>query len=198
VRCEQALRRRFEDTGFPATSLRVSHTLGPRSPLPTRDPVFFARLEQGRPILLPGEGFPFLSIVHVDDVARFMVALLGNPVVAGETYNVTGWEVASIVGLVHLMAKAVGVEPHVVTVPVDVARSLGRPLVHWGEALVGGAVFAMDKARRDVAWSPQFGIEDGYRDSYAWFRDGGRDQYAFDFTADDELLARLGRSGGSP
>jgi nucleoside-diphosphate-sugar epimerase len=65
--------------------------------------------------------------------------------------------------------------------------------VHWGEALVGGAVFAIDKALRDLDWQPQFGLEDGYRDSYEWFRSGGRERYAFDFSADDEVLARLGR-----
>ena len=27
------------------------------SPLASRDPIFFARLEAGRPILIPGEGF---------------------------------------------------------------------------------------------------------------------------------------------
>ncbi|MEZ5257828.1 MAG: NAD-dependent epimerase/dehydratase family protein [Ilumatobacteraceae bacterium] len=57
VRREQRLMAEHAESGFPATSLRVSHTLGPRSPLVTRDPIFFARLEQGRPVFVPGEGF---------------------------------------------------------------------------------------------------------------------------------------------
>jgi nucleoside-diphosphate-sugar epimerase len=193
VRSEQHLFDLHERTGFPATSLRVSHTIGPLSPLPTREPNFFARLEQGRPILIPGDGFPFVNVVHVHDVATLMASLVGNDTSIGQIYNVSGPEYTSILGSVRLMAKAVGVEPEVVHVPLDVARGMHPPLVHWGEALVGGAVFAIDKALRDLDWTPQFGLESGYQDSYDWFRSGGRERYTFDFSRDDELLARLGR-----
>ena len=37
VTCERYLMERHTRTGFPATSVRVTHTVGPRSPLPTRD-----------------------------------------------------------------------------------------------------------------------------------------------------------------
>lgn len=40
VQCEDLLRREFEASGFPATSLRVGHTMGPRSPAATRDRFF--------------------------------------------------------------------------------------------------------------------------------------------------------------
>ena len=191
VRCERYLAEEHARSGFPATSLRVTHTLGPMSPLASRDPAFFARLEQGRPILVPGEGFPFVHLVHVADVASLMASLLGNPRAAGETYNVAGSEVTSVLGAVRLMARAVGVEANVVHVPLDVARGLDPPLVHWGDALVGGTVLSTDKARRDLGWEPRFGLEDGYRHSYEWFRTGGRDRYEFDFAADDAVLARL-------
>ena len=192
VQCEQWLRRLYEETGLPATSLRVSHTLGPKSPLVTRDPGFFRRLELGRPILVPGDGFAFVHLVHVHDVARLMASLLGNPAAAGEIYNVAGAEITSIVGAVHLMARAVGVSPTIVPVPMDVARRTHPPLVHWGEAVMGGAVLGIDKARRDLDWTPSFGLEDGYRDSYAWYVDGGRERYEYDFAADDAVLAALG------
>src|SRR4029453_2061591 len=69
VACEDYLAELHRTEGFPATSLRVTHTVGPKTPLASREPVFFARLEQGRPILIPGEGFPFVQLVHVQDVA---------------------------------------------------------------------------------------------------------------------------------
>ncbi len=34
-----------------------------------------------------------------------------------------------------------------------------------GEALMGGTVLATDRARRDPAWEPPFGLESAYRDS---------------------------------
>ena len=121
VQCEQYLLGQWERTGLPTTSLRVVHTLGPRSPLASRDPVFFARLEQGRPIFVPGEGFAAVHLVHVADVARLMASVVANPLAAGQIYNVAGGEVTSIVGAVQLMARAVGVEPNVVHVPMDIA-----------------------------------------------------------------------------
>jgi nucleoside-diphosphate-sugar epimerase len=192
VQCEDLLLREWREHGFPATCLRVGHTLGPRSPQPTRDPAFFARLEAGRPILVPGDGFAALSLVHIADVASFMASLVGNARVKGEAYNVSGAEVTSIVGVVHLVAKAMGVDARIVHVPMEIARSQRPPLLHWGEAVTGTAILSIDKALRDVEWTPRFGIEDGYRDSYAWWQREGRGRYSFDFGAEDALLARLG------
>jgi nucleoside-diphosphate-sugar epimerase len=193
VQVEDLLQQEWTRNGFPATSLRVGHTLGPRSPQPTRDPALFARLEAGRPILIPDAGFAALSLVHINDVARLMASLIGNDRVRGEAYNVSGSQVTSIVGVVHLIAKAISVQPRIVEVPMEIARKARPPLVHWGEATTGTALLSIDKALRDIDWTPQFGIEDGYRDSYAWWDREGRSKYTFDFSADDALLARLGQ-----
>jgi len=193
VQCEDLLLKLWQRDGFPATCLRVGHTLGPRSPQPTRDPAFFARLEAGRPVLIPGEGFAALQLVHINDVARLMASLIGNERVKGQAYNVSGAEVTSIVGVVHLIARAMGVQARIVEVPMELARKQRPPLIHWGEALTGTALLSIDKALRDLDWKPRFGIEDGFRDSYAWYDREGRGRYAFDFAADDALLAQLGR-----
>ena len=192
VRCEQFLLDENRRSGMGVTSLLVSHTIGPHSTLASRAPSFFARLEQGRPILVPGEGFPFVHLVHVGDVASLMESVAGNQRTRGQVYNVAGAEVASVLGCIRLMAKVVGVEANVVHVPLELARTVRPPLVHWGEALVGGAMFSIDKALEELDWEPRFGLEAAYRDSYEWFRSGGRDRYEFDFSGDDAVLARLG------
>ncbi len=191
VQCEDYLLDEWQRRGFPATCLRVGHTLGPRSPQPTRDPAFFARLEAGRPILIPGEGFAALQLVHINDVARLMASLVGNQRVRGEAYNVSGAEITSIVGVVQLIAKAMDRKPTIVEVPMELARRQRPPLVHWGEALTGSALLSIEKALRDIDWSPRFSIEEGYRDSYAWYEREGRRAYSFDFSAEDALLAEL-------
>ena len=193
VQCEDYLASEWRESRFPMTCLRVGHTLGPRSPEPSRDPAFFARLEAGRPILIPGDGFAALQLVHINDVARFMASLVGNDRVRGESYNVSGAEVTSIVGVVHLIARAMGVTPAIVAVPMDIARKQRPPLVHWGEALTGSALLSIEKALRDVDWSPRFSIEDGYRDSYEWYKREGRAAYSFDWSAEDALLRELGQ-----
>lgn len=197
VRCERFLTECFQRDGFPATSVRVTHTIGPRSPLASRDPAFFARLELGRPILVPGDGFPFVHMIHIDDVARLMVSLIGNERCIGEAYNAAGAEFSSIVGCVHLMGRAVGVTPNIVHVPMALLAELDQALVHWHEGTAGGTVFSIAKALDHLNWTPQFGLQDGYADSYRWFASVGRSQYEFDFSADDDILTRLGYRGPS-
>jgi nucleoside-diphosphate-sugar epimerase len=192
VRCEDHLLGLWKSQGLPVTILRVGHTLGPRSPAATRDPALFARIEAGRPILIPGEGFAALSLVHANDVARLMASLIGNERVRGEAYNVSGSEITSILGVVHLVAQAMDMKATVVEVPMEIARRQRPPLLHWGEGVAGTAVLSIDKALRDIDWTPRFGIETGYRDSYEWFRREGRERYRFDFSSDDALLAQIG------
>lgn len=190
VRCEDHLLALSLQRGFPATCLRVGHTLGPRSPQPTRDPWFFARLEAGRPILIPGDGNAALQLVHINDVARLMVALLGNDDVAGKAYNVGG-QISTVNGIVHLIARAMGVRAEIVHVPLVIARR-HPPVLHWGEAIVGSAFMSIDAAQRDIGWQPRFGIEDGYRDAWRWYDTEGRDRYRYDFATEDAILAELG------
>jgi nucleoside-diphosphate-sugar epimerase len=192
VRCERFLTECFQRDGFPATSVRVTHTIGPRSPLASRDPAFFARLELGRPILVPGDGFPFVHMIHIDDVASLMVSLIGNDRCVGEVFNAAGAEFSSILACVHLMGRAVGVTPNVVHVPLEVVAELDQPVVHWNEGTAGGTVFSIAKALDHLDWAPRFGLQAAYEDSYRWFASVGRGQYEFDFSADDKVLTRLG------
>lgn len=196
VRCERLLQAEYERSGFPATSLRVGHTMGPHSPLPTREPGFFARLEAGRPILIPGDGMAFVHVVHVDDVAAAMCAAAmcaaaSTTASAGRIYNVNGGEFSSIAAYVRLMAATVGVEPDLVHVPREMAKRLRPPILHWAEWYRGGTVFSIDKAKRDLDWQPALGLRAGLADSYRWFQEEGRDWYSFDFSQDDEVLQML-------
>jgi nucleoside-diphosphate-sugar epimerase len=191
VEAEDHLLRLHAEEGFPATCLRVTHTIGPLTPLASREPNIFKRLEEGRPILVPAEGFPFVHLVHVQDVASLMASVCGNDRAAGQAYNVAGSELTSIEGCIRLMARAVGVDANIVNVPLDLAKRSRPPLLHWGEALVGGAMFSIDKALRDLDWQPELGLEAAYRSSYEWFDREGRDTFAYDFSNDEAMLAQL-------
>jgi len=190
VRCERFLMDEFARNGFPATSLRVGHTLGPHSPLP-REHGFFARIEDGRPILIPGDGLPFVHLVHVDDVATAMCAAIETDASAGQIYNVNGAQFASIAGYMRLMGKVVGREPNIVYVPRDIAKAIRPPILHWAEWYRGGAVFSIEKALAELPWRPKFTLESGLADAYAWFKADGRQAYSFDYTREDHILASL-------
>lgn len=148
-------------------------------------------MELGRPTLVPGDGFAALCLVHVADVASLMASLLGNANAVGSTYNVVGHEFASLLGVLEMIGRAVGVKPDVVHVPLEIARRRNPPIVHWGEAIMGTTVYDIDSTVADLGWTPKFGLESGYADSYRWYANGGREQYEYDFSADDEVLALL-------
>jgi nucleoside-diphosphate-sugar epimerase len=188
VQCENHLQALYEERGLPATSLRVTHTIGPNTPLVTREPIFFKRLEEGRAVLIPAEGFPFVHLVHVQDVARLMVSLAGNERAIGQAYNVAGNEYTSVEGCIRMMATAAGVEAKILHVPLDIARRLNPPLIHWGEGILGGTVYSIDKALTELDWAPSYTLAEAYADSYAWFDKEGRAKFDYDFSRDDEIL----------
>lgn len=196
VACEELLAREFAASGFPFTALRVTHTCGPMSPAVTREPGTFRRIELGRPLLIAGKTEAMVHFVHTRDVARALVAVLGKPIAAGRIYNVAGREFSSIANYMRLMAQAVGVEARIVTMPDDLPAQMRSPIVHWLEASRGSMVFATDRIRQELGWEPRFSLAEGLADSWAWFREGGRDRYEYDFASDDEILAELERRGG--
>jgi nucleoside-diphosphate-sugar epimerase len=131
-------------------------------------------------------------MIHVDDVASLLVSLIGNERSIGEVYNAAGAEFCSILACIHLMGRAAGEAPKIVHVPMEVLTELEQPIVHWGEGTSGGTVFSIAKALDHLDWTPLFGLQAAYEDSYRWFASVGRGRYEFDFSTDDEVLARLG------
>jgi nucleoside-diphosphate-sugar epimerase len=197
VQCEELLAREYAANGFPFTSLRVSHSCGPMSPAVSREPGTFKRLEEGRPLLIAGKVEAMVHFIHTRDVARALVAVLSKDVATGQTYNVAGKQFCSIVNYMRLMADAVGVAPDIIVMPNDLPAEMRSPIVHWLEASRGSMVFSIDKARRDLGWEPRLTLAEGLADSYAWFVNGGRERYEYDFSADDAVLAELERRGGT-
>ncbi|WP_068086783.1 NAD-dependent epimerase/dehydratase family protein [Novosphingobium rosa] len=196
VACEALLAQEYAENGLPFTALRVAHTCGPMSPAVTREPGTFKRLEEGRPLLIAGKVEAMVHFIHTGDAARALCAVLGKPVAAGQTYNVAGGQFSSIAGYMQLMAQAVGVSPQIIRMPDDLPEDLRSPIVHWLEASRGSMVFDIAKIRRDLGWEPQMTLAEGLADSYRWFREGGRERYTYDFSADDAILAALAQRGG--
>ena len=59
----------------------------------------------------------------------------------------------------------------------------------WNEHMV----FAIDQARRDLRWEPEYTFESAVAQTFAWFQETGRSkQTAFDWSFEDTLLKRLG------
>ena len=87
VACEDLLREAHARSGFPATMLRPPAVYGPQNALPEREFSFFARVLQGRTVIIPGDGSNLLQPAHVDDLAAAFVAASGRRQDLGQAYT---------------------------------------------------------------------------------------------------------------
>jgi nucleoside-diphosphate-sugar epimerase len=120
ILCEDLLVRVHRERGFPATIVPFSMVFGPHNAIPDREQRMFARLLRGRPVLIPGDGTALGQVGHVDDQARALRLVMGQPVTFGKRYNVTGSQYYSDEGYVDTFAAVLGVEAKKVFVPAPV------------------------------------------------------------------------------
>jgi len=175
IACEDTFLEAFRNDGFPVTIVRPSHTYG-HTWIPTAfvsgDFTVAARMLAGRPFIVPGDGQALWTITHARDFAVGLVGLLGRPGTLGEVFNMTGDEALTWDEIHHVVASALGVEPHIVHVPSDFIAAVDPAM---GERLLGDksytTLFDCSKVRRIV---PEFRttipFAQGVRESVAWRR----------------------------
>ena len=101
----------------------LSMVFGPHNILPDREQRMFARLLQGRPILIPGDGTALAQVGHVEDQARALR-------IAGGTRDVRPPlqpdrpDYFSAEAYVDTFAAATGVKPRKVYVPAGLMDDL--------------------------------------------------------------------------
>jgi dTDP-glucose 4,6-dehydratase len=122
--CEDELVREYRASGFPATIVPFSMVFGPRNITADREQRMFARLLQNRPVFIPGDGTTLGQVGHVDDQARALRMMMGNPITFGKRYNLTGSQYYSDTGYVETFARVLGREARTVTVPAPVMDDL--------------------------------------------------------------------------
>lgn len=122
--CEDILFRAHRERGFPATSVPFSMVFGPHNALPDREQRMFVRLLTGRPVLIPGAGNTLGQVGHVDDQARALRMMMGNPITFGKRYNLTGGEYYTDNGYVSTFESVVGATADRRHIPADVMDAL--------------------------------------------------------------------------
>ncbi|MGT2425499.1 NAD-dependent epimerase/dehydratase family protein [Amnibacterium kyonggiense] len=157
LRYEAALRRAYEEHGFPVTIVRPSHTYDDANPPLPGDWTVIDRIARGEEIPVHGDGTSLWTITHAEDFAVGLVGLLGNPRALGETFHITGDDVHTWDQIYTTVARALGVEPRLVHVPSELYPVVA-PDWFWSELFVGdlshSAIFDNTKIKRFV---PAFG-----------------------------------------
>ena len=115
-----------------------------------------AKINHEPEVIVWGTGTPRREFMHVDDMARACWYMLDQEV-GGELINIGTGEDVTIAEFAELMAKVVGYEGKIV---YDISKPDGTPR----------KLLDVSKAH-SYGWKHQIELEDGLRQTYAWFVD---------------------------
>jgi nucleoside-diphosphate-sugar epimerase len=176
IACEERLMRAFRDDGFPVTIVRPSLTYGDTQvPLAVnswaRPYTAIARMRQGKPLIVPGDGTSLWTITHNSDFAEAFVGLLGRPQAIGQAFNIMSDEVLTWDEIYRQVAAAAGAEARIVHIASDF---IAECLPEMRGTLLGdkaaSAVFDTTKIKRFVPdFRATMPFAEGIRRTLAWF-----------------------------
>jgi nucleoside-diphosphate-sugar epimerase len=193
--CEELLRRAHRTEQFPVTIVRPSHTYD-RTKLPTLGGyTAIARLREGKPAVVHGDGASLWVLTHHRDFAVGFVGLLGNPRAVGEAFHITSDELLTWNQIYSILAWAAGAEPRLIHVPSEIIARFDPEL---GAGLLGdkahSVIFDNSKIRTFVPdFAPAIPFASGAQEIMAWY-DADPARQAINPALDqlmDELVARL-------
>ncbi|MEO5377574.1 MAG: NAD-dependent epimerase/dehydratase family protein [Magnetococcus sp. DMHC-6] len=179
---EEVMLSRAQQLGIPLVVVRPTFTYGPEDGW--KWPLF--RAIARRRFAFIGSGEAWIHPVHVVDVVEGILhAMFGGQ--NGEIYLIGGEEPVTWRYLVWTIAKAVGVTPPRVSIPLSVARGAAwclegvagvvpiRPLVTRSRILMfsGGYGYSIAKARRELGYAPVYDLERGIAEVVASYQSLG-------------------------
>jgi nucleoside-diphosphate-sugar epimerase len=141
IACEDVLVTAHRERGLPVTIVRPSHTYDERL-LPTLGGwTDIARMREGRPVIVHGDGTTQWTITHSDDFAVAFTALLANPAAIGDSFTITGTHAPTWNQIYGWLADAAGVaEPDLVHVASETIAAFAPDL---GPTLIGDKAHSM-------------------------------------------------------
>lgn len=115
IACEEVLMRAYREQGFPVTIIRPSHTYDERNvPLGVHGKngsyQVIRRMQQGKPVIIHGDGTSLWTMTHNSDFAKGYVGLMGNPHAIGEAFQITNDETLTWNQIYSTIAACLGVE----------------------------------------------------------------------------------------
>ncbi|MFB8145224.1 SDR family oxidoreductase [Microbacterium sp. NPDC056003] len=148
IACEDLLVAAHRERGLPVTIIRPSHTYDERL-LPTLGGwTDIARMREGRPVVIHGDGTSLWTITHSDDFAVAFAGLLGNPAAIGDAFTITGSHAPTWNQIYAWLADAAGVRhPDFVHVASHTIAAFDPEL---GPTLIGDKAHSMVFDNRKV------------------------------------------------
>jgi len=158
---------------LPVTIVRPSHTYRRGFPTTIGDGDQIAwRMEQGKPVIVHGDGTSLWTLTHSDEFAVPFVGLLGNGKALGEAFHITSDCVHTWNEIMLEIGATIGFEPKIVCVPTD---TLVRINPDWDGPLWGDkshcAIFDNTKVKSVAGdWSLRIPIKEGFARTASHYR----------------------------
>jgi nucleoside-diphosphate-sugar epimerase len=125
--CEDYLMGLVRERAFPATIVRPSHTYDAASHVTLGGWTDVARMRDGLPVVVQGDGTSLWTLTHASDFAYCFQRLLGERRALGNAFHITGDEFLSWDAIYLELARAAGVDrPNLVHVASESLAKL-RP-----------------------------------------------------------------------
>lgn len=196
VECEDFLLQKCREAKLPVSIIRCTYIYGPENWMHDREFSFFARLAQGRKVLVPGRGTNILHFAYVDDVTKALLAVAGKKNTQGQAFNVASAEAITIEGYIDTIAEIMGVKAPKVYLDSRVMGSLKAAVFpfEWDE----NTFLGIHKAKEYFGFWPAHNMKEGLTNAYEWWKknldiagtrfEPGRLGHDVDLAYEDELL----------
>jgi nucleoside-diphosphate-sugar epimerase len=173
--------RQFQEAGkIETVILRPAMFYGP--PVPPRHIDIFKRIQSGRfPVF--GDGENLRSLTYIDHLIQAIHLVLKNPKANGQTYYIADQEIPTLNQIIQAMADALRVSVRIIRLPRWLARvaefvdlTIAKADFYWMlPHLIGESdkniACQIDKARRELGYTPSVDYREGYRRTIAWCRE---------------------------
>ncbi|MCA9704428.1 MAG: NAD-dependent epimerase/dehydratase family protein [Myxococcales bacterium] len=184
------------EPSLPATCLRLPMVYGPGDRL-HRLLEFLERMDDGRRYLLMNERMAAWrgSRIYVENAAAAIARAATDARATGRIYNVAEAEPLTMRDWAARLAEVVGWGGEIVLVP---PHQLPPHLRAGGMETAQDLVLDSARIRAELGWTEQVPLAEGLRRSVDWARahpPPELDAQAFDYSAEDECLARLRGEG---
>jgi dihydroflavonol-4-reductase len=183
LRAEEAVLNMVSESGLPATLIRFSMVYGPGD---WRDMLRLTRMAKKGLFPKIGSRPKLTPLIHVDDAVQgLLLAMKAGRV--GEIYLITNPQSQPFDEIIRILQKALGVSSFPIYIPTWLALAaasimeslfnvVGKapPISRKNiESTLADRVFSIEKARKELGFSPQVDPEIGLKETVFWYKDHG-------------------------
>ena len=185
----------YHQEKFPAIIIKPSTTYGPVQGMLRQicwDFSWIDRVKKGKPIIICGDGLALHQHMHVDDIAKAFVGVIGKEHTIGQTYNAVNRGYISWEDYHRLAGKILGKEVELVGVPLEDLKRLNVPDADiLSDEFAYNAYYSSERLFRDVPeFHPQISLEQGMTQVFEVMEREGRIPNSDELTWEDEIIEK--------